>query len=73
MDLRLTPETKTELEKSIIKPQTIINEIVVDTEEIVEETKSCLTKVTLFLKKMIYCECESSSNFVKQHEPENKK
>ena len=73
MDLRLTPETKTELEKSIIKPQTIINEIVVDTEEIVEETKSCLTKVTLFLKKMIYCECESSSNCVKQHEPENKK
>ncbi len=73
MDLRLTPETKTELEKSIIKPQTIINEVIVDSEQVIEETKTCFTRISMFLKKMIYCKCESSSNCVKQHEPENKK
>jgi len=69
MDLRLkNPEPEPE-----IKPQTIINEIVVDSEEVIEETKSCFTKISMFLKKMIYCQCESSSNCVKKHEPENKK
>ena len=71
MDLRLKPEPE-ETPKSIIKPQTIINEIVVDSEEIIEETKSCFTKISMFLKKMIYCQCESSSNCIKKHEPENK-
>ena len=67
MDLRLkNPEPE-------IKPQTIINEVIVDSEQVIEDTRSCLTKVTLFLKKLIYCKCESSSNCVKQHEPENKK
>jgi hypothetical protein len=65
MDLRLTEETKTELEKSIIKPQTIINEVVNDSEQVIEETKTCFTKITMFLKKMIYCQCESSSNCIK--------
>lgn len=69
MDLRLKPEPEIKIETS----KTIINEIVVDTEEIVEETKSCFTKISMFLKKMIYCQCESSSNCIKKHEPENKK
>ena len=69
MDLRLkNPEPEPE-----IKPQTIINEVIVDTEEIVNETKSCFTKITMLLKKMVYCQCESSSKCIKNHEPENKK
>jgi hypothetical protein len=67
MDLRLkNPEPE-------IKPQTIINEVIVDTEEIVNDTRSCFTKISMLLKKMIYCQCESSSNCIKKHEPENKK
>jgi hypothetical protein len=69
MDLRLKTEPEIKIETS----KTIINEVIVDTEEIVEETKSCFTKISLFLKKMIYCQCQSSSNCIKKHEPENKK
>jgi hypothetical protein len=69
MDLRLKTEPEIKIETS----KTIINEVIVDTEEVIEDTRSCLTKVTLFLKKMIYCECESSSKCIKNHEPENKK
>ena len=46
----------------IIKSDTIISQVV---GTIDEETKTCFTRISMFFKKMVYCECQSSSNCVK--------
>ena len=54
--------TPTQTPRSIIKSDTIISQVV---GTIDEETKNCFTRISMFFKKMVYCECQSSSNCVK--------
>jgi len=61
-ELRVNTATPTATPKSIIKSDTIISQVVGTVDE---ETKNCFTRISMFFKKMVYCECHSSSNCVK--------
>lgn len=49
---------------------TTISKVVINE---IEESKTCYTKIKLFIKKFITCECESSSNCIKNNNNDNKK
>jgi hypothetical protein len=52
-------------EISVIKKDII--ETVEKVEEIIkEDTVNCYTRIAVFFKKLVYCECNSSSNCIKK-------
>jgi hypothetical protein len=49
-------------ENSVIK-----KDIIEKVEEIIKEDKlNCYTRISVFFKKLVYCECNSSSNCIKK-------
>jgi len=52
------------------KPEDIQKDAVETIEEVEkivkDKTITCYTKIALFFKKLVYCECNSSSNCVKK-------
>ena len=58
-----TPTPKSIIKTQIEQAETIISKV---EGEIKEDTKDCFTRISMYFKKMLYCECESSSNCMKK-------